>query len=122
DVRVIAASNRDLGTAVREGTFRADLYYRLRVFAMQVPPLTLRKGDIPLLVWFSLAELGPALQKKIERVPSSVMNRLVAYDWPGNIRELRNVLERALIISQGPVLSLDESFEAGGSGLDAAAE
>jgi PAS domain S-box-containing protein len=122
DVRVIAASNRDLGTAVREGTFRADLYYRLRVFAIEVPPLRLRKGDIPLLVWFFLGELGLALQKKIERVPSSVMNRLVAYDWPGNIRELRNVLERALIISQGPVLSLDESFEAGGSGLDAAAE
>ena len=122
DVRVIAASNRDLGTAVREGTFRADLYYRLRVFPIEVPPLRLRKDDIPLLVWFFLAELSPALQKKIERVPPSVMNRLVAYDWPGNIRELRNVLERAVIISHGPVLSLDESFEAGGSGLDAAAE
>jgi PAS domain S-box-containing protein len=122
DVRVIAASNRDLGAAVREGAFRADLYYRLRVFPLEVPPLRLRKGDIPLLVWFFLGELGPALKKRIERVPPSVMDRLVAYDWPGNIRELRNVLERALIISKGPVLSLDESFEASGSAADGAAD
>jgi PAS domain S-box-containing protein len=122
DVRVIAASNRDLGAAVREGTFRADLYYRLRVFPIEVPPLRERKGDIPLLVWFFLGELGLALRKRIERVPPAVMNRLVAYDWPGNIRELKNVLERALIISQGPVLLLDESFEASGSAPDAAAE
>ena len=122
DVRVIAASNRDLDAAVREGTFRADLYYRLRVFPIEVPPLRLRRGDIPLLVWFFLGELGPALGKRIERVPPSVMNHLVAYDWPGNIRELRNVLERALIISQGPVLSLDESFEASASPADAVVE
>jgi formate hydrogenlyase transcriptional activator len=77
-----------------------------------MPPLRQRKDDIPLLVWFFLGELGPALRKKIERVPASLMERLIAYDWPGNIRELRNVLERALIISPGPVLSLEESFEA----------
>jgi PAS domain S-box-containing protein len=122
DVRVIAASNRDLGAAVREGTFRADLYYRLRVFPIEVPPLRLRRDDIPLLVWFFLGELGPALGKSIERVPPSVMNHLVAYDWPGNIRELRNVLERALIISQGSVLSLDESFEASTSPADTVVE
>ncbi len=122
DVRVIAASNRDLAAAVREGAFRADLYYRLRVFPIEVPPLRLRKDDIPLLVWFFLGELGPALGKKIERVPPSVMTYLVAYDWPGNIRELRNVLERALIISRGPVLSLDESFEASASPADAMVE
>jgi formate hydrogenlyase transcriptional activator len=112
DVRVIAASNRDLLAAVREGTFRADLYHRLSVFPIEMPPLRQRKDDIPLLVWFFLGELGPALRKKIERVPASLMERLIAYDWPGNIRELRNVLERALIISPGPVLSLEESFEA----------
>ena len=112
DVRVIAASNRDLLAAVREGTFRADLYHRLSVFPIEMPPLRQRKDDIPLLVWFFLGELGPALRKKIERVPASLMDRLIAYDWPGNIRELRNVLERALIISPGSVLSLEESFEA----------
>ena len=122
DVRVIAASNRDLDAAVRAGTFRADLYYRLRVFPIEVPPLRLRRDDIPLLVWFFLGELGPALGKRIERVPPSVMTHLVAYDWPGNIRELRNVLERALIISRGPILSLDESFEASASPADAVIE
>jgi len=110
DVRVIAASNRDLSVAVREGTFRADLYYRLRVFPIEMPPLRARKEDIPLLVWFFLGELGATLGKKIERVPVSAMDRLVAYDWPGNVRELRNVLERAVILSRGPVLYLEELF------------
>ena len=118
DVRLIAASNRDLGAAVRDGAFRADLYYRLRVFPIEVPPLRLRRDDIPLLVWFFLSELAPVLGKRIERVPQALMNRLVAYDWPGNIRELRNVLERAVIISRGPALSLDESFEASESAAD----
>ena len=112
DVRVIAASNRDLGAAVREGAFRADLYYRLGVFPIDVPPLRLRRDDIPLLVWFFLGELGRPLRKTIERVPPSAMNRLVAYEWPGNVRELRNVLERALIVSPGSALILDESFDA----------
>jgi formate hydrogenlyase transcriptional activator len=112
DVRVIAASNRDLLAAVHEGRFRADLYHRLSVFPIEVPPLRVRRDDIPLLVWFFLGDLGPALGKNIERVPGPVMERLIAYDWPGNVRELRNVLERALIISRGPVLSLDDFVSA----------
>jgi PAS domain S-box-containing protein len=119
DVRVIAASNRDLAQAARDGTFRPDLYYRLRVFPIEVPPLRRRRGDIPLLVWFFLGELGLALGKRIERVPQAVMDRLISYDWPGNVRELRNVLERAVIISPGPVLRLDESFETNGRVRDA---
>jgi transcriptional regulator with GAF, ATPase, and Fis domain len=111
DVRVIAASNRDLAAAAREGTFRADLYYRLRVFPIELPPLRARKGDIPVLVWHCLAQLGHAIGKRIDRVPAAVMDRLVRYDWPGNIRELRNVLERAVILSPGPVLALGELDE-----------
>ncbi len=107
DVRIIAASNRDLSASAREGTFRPDLYYRLRVFPIDVPPLRARREDIPLLVWHFLGHLGATLGKKIERVPAATMERLVRYDWPGNIRELRNVLERAAILSPGPALSLE---------------
>jgi formate hydrogenlyase transcriptional activator len=108
DVRVIAASNRNLAEAVREGTFRSDLYYRLRVFPIELPPLRARKEDVPLLVWHFLEQLTRTIGKQIERVPAATMARLIAYDWPGNIRELRNVLERALLLSPGPVLRLDE--------------
>jgi formate hydrogenlyase transcriptional activator len=108
NVRVIAASNRDLAAAVREGTFRADLYYRLRVFPIEVPPLRARKGDIPLLVWYFVGQLAAALGKKIDRIAPSAMERLLRYDWPGNIRELRNVLERAMILSPEPVLLIEE--------------
>jgi transcriptional regulator with GAF, ATPase, and Fis domain len=111
DVRVIAASNRDLSAAAREGTFRPDLYYRLRVFPVEMPPLRARREDIPLLVWYFLGQLGAALGKKIERVPTSTMDRLVAYDWPGNVRELRNILERAIILSPGSGLLLEELGE-----------
>jgi formate hydrogenlyase transcriptional activator len=115
DVRVIAASNRNLAEAVREGNFRSDLYYRLRVFPIELPPLRARKEDVPLLVWHFLEQLTRTIGKQIERVPAATMARLIAYDWPGNIRELRNVLERALVLSPGPVLRLDElgeSFQA----------
>jgi len=114
DVRVIAASNRDLSAAAREGTFRPDLYYRLRVFPVEIPPLRTRRDDIPLLVWYFLGQLGAGLGKKIERVPTSTMDRLAAYDWPGNVRELRNVLERAIILSPGSALLLEELGEGGG--------
>ena len=107
DVRVITASNRDLAAA-SEGTFRADLYYRLGVFPIRVPPLRAREEDIPLLVWYFLGHLGGTLGKKIERVPAATMDQLLEYDWPGNIRELKNVLERAVILSPGPVLRLEE--------------
>ena len=108
DVRLIAASNRNLADAARVGTFRSDLYYRLRVFPIELPPLRARKEDIPLLVWHFLERLARTIGKQIERVPAATMDRLIAYDWPGNIRELRNVLERALVLSPGPVLRLEE--------------
>ncbi len=111
DVRLIAASNRDLAAAARDGTFRPDLYYRLRVFPIELVPLRARKEDIPVLVWHFLGELSAAIGRKIERVPAATMDRLVAYDWPGNIRELRNVLERAVILSPGSTLLLEELGE-----------
>jgi transcriptional regulator with GAF, ATPase, and Fis domain len=107
EVRIIAASNRDLSSAARGGDFRPDLYYRLRVFPIEVPPLRARQEDIPLLVWHFLGQLATTLGKRIEEVPSSTMERLVLYDWPGNVRELRNVLERAVILSPGSILHLD---------------
>ncbi len=112
DVRIIAASNRDLRGEVRDGSFRSDLYYRLGVFPIEIPPLRARKDDIPLLVWHTLAKLGSTLGRKIERIPAATMEHLVRYDWPGNIRELRNVLERAVILSPGSTLLLDELSEA----------
>jgi len=111
DVRVIAASNRDLSAAAREDTFRSDLYYRLAVFPIQVPPLRARRQDIPLLVWHILGQLVGALGRKIDRVPAAAMERLVSYAWPGNIRELRNVLERAVILSPGSTLLVDDLGE-----------
>jgi transcriptional regulator with GAF, ATPase, and Fis domain len=113
DVRVIAASNRDLATAARDGSFRGDLYYRLAVFPIRMPPLRARRDDIPLLAWHFLGQLGTSLCRKIERVPPETMERLVAYGWPGNIRELRNVLERAIILSPGTTLALDGLIDEG---------
>jgi formate hydrogenlyase transcriptional activator len=120
NVRVIAATNRDLKSAVKDGTFRADLYYRLAVFPIDVPPLRARKEDILLLVWYFLAQCRATLGKSIERVPAPVMERLTAYDWPGNIRELRNVIERAVIISTGTTLRLDDVLDATQPGSPAA--
>ncbi len=108
DVRVVAASNRDLSAEAREGGFRSDLYYRLAVFPIRVPPLRARKEDIPLLTWHFLGQLQTTLGRKVERVSAATMERLVRYAWPGNIRELRNVLERAVILSTGSTLVLDE--------------
>ena len=112
NVRVIAATNRDLRAAVAEGGFRADLFYRVAVFPIDVPPLRARREDIPLLVWYFLGQLGGTLGKSIEKVPRGVLDRLIAYHWPGNIRELRNVLERAVIVSKGTTLLLDDIFDA----------
>jgi transcriptional regulator with GAF, ATPase, and Fis domain len=112
NVRVIAATNRDLKAAIAEGTFRADLYYRLAVFPIEVPPLRARREDIPLLVRHFLAQLRSLAEHAIEEVPAGALERLVAYDWPGNIRELRNVLERAVILSRGAQLRLDDVFDA----------
>ena len=104
DVRVIAATNRDLKGAAFAGKFRQDLYYRLNVFPLEVPPLRERPGDIPLLVHYFVARYAAKIGRRIARVPAETMHRLVAYPWPGNIRELENVIERAVILAAGPDL------------------
>jgi formate hydrogenlyase transcriptional activator len=104
DARVIAATNRPLEQAVREGRFRQDLFYRLDVFPIEVPPLRERREDIPLLSWTFVKEFGNSMGKPIEEIAEDSMSALQDYHWPGNIRELRNVIERAMILSQGPKL------------------
>lgn len=104
DARLIAATNRDLEAMVEGGTFRADLFYRLNVFPIHVPPLRERPEDIPLLVRHFVQLLGRKTNRRVETVPSETMNALTRYDWPGNIRELQNLIERALILTNGPVL------------------
>ncbi len=107
DVRIIAATHCDLAQMVAEGVFREDLYYRLNVIPIEVPPLRERREDIPLLVWAFAQEFGQAMGKSIEQIPKRTMEVLKTYPWPGNIRELRNVIERAMILSQGPVLQVE---------------
>jgi formate hydrogenlyase transcriptional activator len=107
NVRVIAATSRDLRAAVKEGRFREDLFYRLSVFPIQVPPLRDRKEDIPALVWHFIRELGSRMGRNIESVRSSTMEGLQRYSWPGNIRELRNIIERSLIIFPGEVFQAE---------------
>jgi PAS domain S-box-containing protein len=107
DVRLIAATNRNLERAVSKGRFREDLYYRLNVFPIRVPPLRERIEDIPALVWTLIGECCDRTGRNIRSVPSRDMSRLQAYAWPGNVRELRNVIERALILSAGPTLRID---------------
>jgi formate hydrogenlyase transcriptional activator len=106
DVRVIAATNRDLVKAVRERTFREDLYYRLSVFPIYLPPLRERREDIPLLVRFLLERFATRIGKRFDGVELETMKRLVEYSWPGNIRELENILERAVILSTGSTLEI----------------
>ena len=106
DVRVIAATNRDLQRAIAEGSLRQDLYYRLSVFPLRVPPLRERAEDIPLLVHYFVGRHATRIGRKISRVPKAVMERFVAYPWPGNVRELENVIERAVILSPGPDLEV----------------
>ncbi|MBP7864553.1 MAG: sigma 54-interacting transcriptional regulator [Acidobacteria bacterium] len=107
NVRVIAATNRDLAEEVRKGTFRQDLYYRLNVFPIQVPPLRDRPEDIPLLVRSFVEEFSRRIGRSIRQVPRRVMEALQRYPWPGNVRELRNVIERAVIVSTGQTLLVD---------------
>jgi PAS domain S-box-containing protein len=104
DVRVIAATNRDLARSIREGSFRQDLYYRLSVFPFTVPPLRERAEDIPLLVRFFAQKYGPQVGRRVESIDAATMRRLVEYSWPGNIRELENLIERALILTSSDVL------------------
>ncbi|MCA9115340.1 MAG: sigma 54-interacting transcriptional regulator [Planctomycetaceae bacterium] len=106
DTRVLAATNRNLLEMVEEGTFREDLYYRLNVFPIQIPPLRERLEDIPTLVRFFLRKLATRLGRKIDRIPESVFATLRQYTWPGNVRELENVVERAMILTTGDALQL----------------
>ena len=110
DVRVIAATNRNLREAVEAGRFRADLFYRLNVFPIGIPPLRERRSDIPKLVAFSLFRLSKRFGKKFEGVSRESMENLLNYPWPGNIRELQNVIERAVIVSAEPILRLDRDL------------
>jgi len=111
DVRIIAATNRNLEEEVRKGRFREDLWYRLNIFPITMPPLRDRLDDIPLLVDFCVDKISKRLGKSIEVVPVSVMDSLQKYHWPGNIRELENVLERAVISSSGPKLRLVDELK-----------
>ena len=104
DVRVIAATNRDLARAVGDGSFRQDLYYRLSVFPVTLPPLRERLEDIPLLVRFFAQKYGPRVGRRVESIDAATMQRLIEYPWPGNIRELENLIERALILASSSVL------------------
>jgi predicted ATPase/GAF domain-containing protein len=110
DVRIIAASNRDLTEAVSSGRFRSDLFYRLNVFPVTVPPLRSRRTDIPQLVTFFLSRFSRKVAKKIDVVSQETMDQLVNYSWPGNVRELQNVIERGVILSSGSVLRLDRNL------------
>jgi transcriptional regulator with GAF, ATPase, and Fis domain len=117
DVRVIAATNHDLAAMVRDGRFREDLFHRLNVFPIETPPLRARVADIPLLVWTFLQEFNQKMGKAIDTIPKPVMERLKQYAWPGNIRELRNLIERAVIVSEGSTLQVE--LPAGGPGAPA---
>jgi DNA-binding NtrC family response regulator len=108
DVRIIAATNRDLRKAAAEGKFREDLFYRLNVIPVVVPPLRQRREDIPLLVENFVERLAIEMKKRIDGVSAEAMNALMAHDWPGNVRELRNVLERGAVVAQGPVIQLTD--------------
>ncbi|HUA24932.1 MAG TPA: sigma 54-interacting transcriptional regulator [Steroidobacteraceae bacterium] len=110
DVRVVAATNRDLQKSMHEGKFRADLFYRLNVFPIALPPLRERLGDIPVLTHFFVQKHASRLAKRIEAVDAESLRRLAQYSWPGNIRELENVVERALILGSSPILRIEPDF------------
>ena len=109
DVRVVAATNRDLDKAIAEGSFRSDLYYRLSVFPLQVPPLRDRPADIPLLIEYLTQRYAARMGKTITSVSQRTIDLLTSYDWPGNVRELQNVIQRAVILCEG-TLAVDESW------------
>ncbi|HMA19054.1 MAG TPA: sigma 54-interacting transcriptional regulator, partial [Thermoanaerobaculia bacterium] len=110
DVRVIAASNRDLEAAVAQNTFRTDLFYRLNVFPLEMPALRDRPEDIPVLVEYFIHRYARRAGKKIRGITRSSLDLLESYDWPGNVRELQNVIERAVIVSDSSTLSIDERW------------
>jgi len=104
DIRLIAATNRDLAKSVAGRQFRSDLYYRLNVFPIRMPELRERKEDIPLLVRYLVQKFARRMNKQIETIPAETMNALASWEWPGNVRELENFIERSVILSQGPIL------------------
>jgi formate hydrogenlyase transcriptional activator len=104
NIRLIAATNRDLESMVAAREFRSDLYYRLNVFPIRIPPLRERKGDIPLLVSYFVQKFAKQMQRKIDTVPVALMRALTAWEWPGNIRELENFIERTVILTRGSSL------------------
>ncbi|MCB9377431.1 MAG: sigma 54-interacting transcriptional regulator [Holophagales bacterium] len=126
DVRVVAATHRDLERSVEERRFRSDLYFRLNVFPIRVPPLRERREDVPLLTWAFVERLQGSIGKRILRIRDRDLDALRAYDWPGNVRELQNVVERALILSPGETLAIAEAFHpsptAGPAGSSATAD
>ncbi len=115
DVRVIAATNRNLQEAVSTGDFRSDLYYRINVFPIAIPPLRERKEDIPALVELFVDKFNRSIGKDVSVISQQVMDTLQRYEWPGNIRELQNVLERAVILAEGQTLRLEEALEWAGA-------
>jgi formate hydrogenlyase transcriptional activator len=117
DVRLIAATNRDLERMVENREFRSDLYYRLNVFPIRIPPLRDRPEDIPLLVRYFAQKYGRQMEKQIESIPAATLKKLSAWHWPGNIRELENFIERSVILTRGPALQVPVGeLEKAGSG------
>ena len=110
NVRLIAATNRHLTEAMGNNDFRPDLYYRLNVFPVFLPPLRERREDIPLLTWYFLEKYTKKMQKSVLKIDAGTMERLMGYPWPGNIRELESVIERAVILSQGPNLEVEDQL------------
>ncbi|MCG2824373.1 MAG: sigma 54-interacting transcriptional regulator, partial [Desulfobulbaceae bacterium] len=106
-VRIISATNRDLAELVSAGSFRQDMYYRLNIFQITVPPLRERREDIVPLVWYFIQEFGKNMNKRIESISPKSVQAMHAYPWPGNVRELKNVTERAMIVATGPVLRIE---------------
>src|SRR5262249_7059513 len=110
-VRVIAATNRDLSKAVKAGTFRSDLFYRLNVFPIVLPPLRERKSDIPHMVAHFLDRFSRKFGKPLERLSRESMERIMIYNWPGNVREFLNIIERAAILARTPVVHIEDSLD-----------
>jgi len=110
DVRVIAATNRDLAAAIAAGTFRADLFYRLNVFPIQLPPLRERKEDIPILVEYFVKRFSEKMGRQIKKIDKKTFELCRKYYWPGNIRELQNIVERSVILAAGDTFSIDQAW------------
>jgi transcriptional regulator with GAF, ATPase, and Fis domain len=114
DVRLVAATNHDLAAMVRDGRFREDLFHRLNVYPIEVPPLRARDADIPLLVWKFVQEFNKKMGKSIDSIPRPAMERLKHYPWPGNVRELHNLIERSMIVSDSRSLTVELPVAASG--------